>query len=182
MPLANAFTVVGGLAKVLQTTIRIGQAFDPNTATTNPILRDYSAIWDTGATASAITSRVIAECGLKTIGATKVFTADGESDTDVYLVCLRLPNDIGIPSIRVTCARLTGADALIGMDIIGAGDFAVTNNAGRTYFPFRYPSCAHIDFTGKAPKVPSEFRSAGVGRNDPCPCGSTLKFKHCCGK
>jgi len=23
---------------------------------------------------------------------------------------------------------------------------------------------------------------AGVGRNDPCPCGSGRKFKHCCGK
>ncbi|WP_350668813.1 SEC-C metal-binding domain-containing protein, partial [Pseudoalteromonas sp. 69-MNA-CIBAN-0232] len=21
-----------------------------------------------------------------------------------------------------------------------------------------------------------------VGRNDPCPCGSGQKFKHCCGK
>ncbi|MCG2790966.1 MAG: SEC-C domain-containing protein, partial [Actinomycetia bacterium] len=21
-----------------------------------------------------------------------------------------------------------------------------------------------------------------TGRNDPCPCGSGLKFKHCCGK
>jgi len=21
-----------------------------------------------------------------------------------------------------------------------------------------------------------------IGRNDPCPCGSGLKFKHCCGK
>jgi preprotein translocase subunit SecA len=21
-----------------------------------------------------------------------------------------------------------------------------------------------------------------VGRNDPCPCGSGKKFKHCCGK
>ena len=21
-----------------------------------------------------------------------------------------------------------------------------------------------------------------VGRNDPCPCGSGLKYKHCCGK
>ncbi|MBN1402737.1 MAG: SEC-C domain-containing protein [Anaerolineae bacterium] len=25
-------------------------------------------------------------------------------------------------------------------------------------------------------------RSTKVGRNDPCPCGSGLKYKHCCGK
>lgn len=24
--------------------------------------------------------------------------------------------------------------------------------------------------------------TAKVGRNDPCPCGSGKKFKHCCGK
>ncbi|WP_119070815.1 anaerobic sulfatase maturase [Aggregatilinea lenta] len=27
-----------------------------------------------------------------------------------------------------------------------------------------------------------EQQFAGVGRNDPCPCGSGKKFKHCCGK
>jgi preprotein translocase subunit SecA len=25
-------------------------------------------------------------------------------------------------------------------------------------------------------------RSAKVGRNDPCPCGSGIKYKKCCGK
>lgn len=27
-----------------------------------------------------------------------------------------------------------------------------------------------------------QFEAAGAGRNDPCPCGSGRKFKHCCGK
>ncbi len=27
-----------------------------------------------------------------------------------------------------------------------------------------------------------EAQHAGVGRNDPCPCGSGKKFKHCCGR
>ena len=26
------------------------------------------------------------------------------------------------------------------------------------------------------------FAASGVGRNDPCPCGSGRKFKHCCGR
>ena len=32
--------------------------------------------------------------------------------------------------------------------------------------------------------APEPIRRAGpkVGRNDPCPCGSGRKFKHCCGK
>ena len=39
-----------------------------------------------------------------------------------------------------------GADILIGMDIIGVGDFAVTNRDGKTKFSFRLPSRADIDF------------------------------------
>ncbi|MBP3584155.1 MAG: SEC-C domain-containing protein, partial [Peptococcaceae bacterium] len=30
----------------------------------------------------------------------------------------------------------------------------------------------------KQPKVNKDK----VGRNDPCPCGSGKKYKHCCGK
>lgn len=31
-------------------------------------------------------------------------------------------------------------------------------------------------------KAPKERKEAKVGRNDPCPCGSGKKYKHCCGK
>ena len=36
----------------------------------------------------------------------------------------------------------------------------------------------------KAPQAPEAAPSGfeGVGRNDPCPCGSGKKFKKCCGK
>ncbi len=33
-----------------------------------------------------------------------------------------------------------------------------------------------------APPKPQPVRVAKVGRNDPCPCGSGKKYKHCCGK
>ncbi len=33
-----------------------------------------------------------------------------------------------------------------------------------------------------AVKEPKRRESAKVGRNDPCPCGSGKKYKHCCGK
>ena len=33
-----------------------------------------------------------------------------------------------------------------------------------------------------APLTPFVREEAKVGRNDPCPCGSGLKFKKCCGK
>jgi preprotein translocase subunit SecA len=33
-----------------------------------------------------------------------------------------------------------------------------------------------------AMKEPVKRKSAKIGRNDPCPCGSGLKYKQCCGK
>ena len=31
-------------------------------------------------------------------------------------------------------------------------------------------------------KVKVPIRASKIGRNDPCPCGSGKKYKHCCGK
>jgi hypothetical protein len=33
----------------------------------------------------------------------------------------------------------------------------------------------------ESPEPPQPIRSEKVGRNEPCPCGSTLKYKRCCG-
>jgi len=35
---------------------------------------------------------------------------------------------------------------------------------------------------GKGLKEKEEQKKKKIGRNDPCPCGSGLKYKHCCGK
>jgi hypothetical protein len=35
---------------------------------------------------------------------------------------------------------------------------------------------------GVAPRSAEPRTQAKVGRNDPCPCGSGRKYKHCCGK
>jgi hypothetical protein len=68
-----------------------------------------------------------------------------------------------------------GIDALIGMDILGLGDFTVTHHGGNTTFSFCCPSRKDIDFV-------AEVRdSQKVGRNEPCPCGSGRKYKKCHG-
>jgi len=41
------------------------------------------------------------------------------------------------------------------------------------------PNCSHSHGPSHDPVVRAE---AKVGRNDPCPCGSDLKFKKCHGK
>jgi len=87
-------------------------------------------------------------------------------------------------NIKVTRGEIHGdVDVLIGMDIISQGDLAVTNFMGKTAFSFRIPSLECIDFVRSAPKEQGPGSPlVQAGRNDPCPCGSGKKYKHCCGK
>ena len=175
----KSFTLAsGGRLNVLATPIWVGSAFD-HTKAAPPTLEEFIAIWDTGASSSVITQRVVDACDLKPVGMTKVHTANGEAVSEVYMVCIMCPNQQGFSTLRVTRGKLKGCDVLIGMDVIGSGDLAVTNKDGKTMMSYRWPSVAHIDFTGKAtPENPPDK----VGRNDPCPCGSGKKYKYCCGK
>lgn len=174
---AKAFTTeYDGLSAVLVNRVKVHQAFDPVGQDVPPGFM-FDGLWDTGATNSVITQQVVDACGLSPIGFTKICHANGADDVEVYLVAIMLPNGTGFSSVRVTKTLLTGIDMLIGMDIIGAGDFAVTHANGKTVFTYRSPSLTRIDFTGSS--VP---RNAKLERNAPCPCNSGRKFKHCCGK
>jgi uncharacterized protein YchJ len=73
-----------------------------------------------------------------------------------------------------------GIDVLIGMDILGLGDFAVTHHQGKTTFSFRVPSRHEIDFVAEE-KTNLKAAMPRAGRNDPCPCGSGKKYKKCHG-
>ncbi|MDE0514041.1 MAG: retropepsin-like aspartic protease [Gammaproteobacteria bacterium] len=110
-------------------------------------IRRYTAIWDTGATNTSITQKVASECGLIPVGTSVVHHANGSGTVDVYLASIFLPNGVVVPEINVNQAVLKGADVLIGMDIMGLGDFAVSNYKGSTQFSFRMPSMLHFDFT-----------------------------------
>ncbi|MHB1025778.1 MAG: SEC-C metal-binding domain-containing protein [Desulfobacteria bacterium] len=176
-------TYSGGISRVLSNDVEITHAFDPKIPPLPPPPQTFRAIWDTGATSSVITSRVVSSLGLSPIGVAQVHTAGGTTLANVYLVAILLPNKVGFPSVRVTEAPLpTGTDVLVGMDLISLGDFAVTNFGGKTVFSFRVPSVQMIDFVqaGKKGAVPPSSGASKVGRNDPCPCGSGKKFKKCC--
>lgn len=169
-----------GLSRVLSSTVAIAPAFDPSTLTAEQPspFKQYKSIWDTGATASVITEKVVNELGLQPISMTQVHHVHGQALAEVYLINIGLPNNVAFAGIRVTKGILSDVDALIGMDIIAQGDFAVSNFNGKTVFSFRMPSTECIDFTGKIPQT----ALPKIGRNDPCPCGSGKKFKKCCGK
>lgn len=142
----------------------------------------FKAIWDTGATQTCITRRVVDLLNLPQIGVCTMNTAGGVYNTSKHIVDLILPNRVAFQQVVVPAADIMGADVLIGMDIIGSGDFAVTCHDGKTAFSYRHPSHEEIDFTkpfGKAMPFHHEYKA---GRNDPCPCGSGKKYKDCHGK
>ena len=136
-----------GRANVLLTSCHVAPVFDPQgPADARREYREYHAIWDTGATNTVISHRVVNECGLKQAGIERVRDTHEVRWCRAYYVNLWMMNDMLFVGRRVTRANLTGTDILIGMDIIGEGDFAVTSNDGNTVFSFRVPSMECIDF------------------------------------
>lgn len=152
----HAFTLkYGGRVRVLQTKVGI---FLPVTqeeaAIQKPQIFEYVGIWDTGATGSVITKKVADDLGLRPINVTEVHHAAGTSIANVYLVNIVLPNSVTVAQVRVTEGQLTSPNnipeknqpqVLVGMDIIGMGDFVVTNFGGKTTVSFRIPSYEEID-------------------------------------
>jgi hypothetical protein len=179
----RAFTAKAkGIQNVLSTPATVRPAFDPlkTEESQRPEGCQVVAIWDTGATGSVITQKVVDACGLKQTGLRNVRGVHGASLRPTYLVNLEIPPNVGFPGVPVTLGDLgSEVGLLIGMDIINLGDFAVSNYGGKTMFSFRYPSVGNIDFANDARSHQALLKP---GRNDPCPCGSTKKFKKCCGK
>lgn len=163
----------------------------------NPIL-ETTSLWDTGATNSVITKSVAKSMSLSPIDRVRVQHAGGITEENVYLISVHLPNNIAIAAVRVTeCEDNQGHfGIIIGMDIIGLGDFAISNFKGNTTFTFRIPSVEDIDFVNDygeyqkknfLNKASSPFatkpirKENNIGRNDNCHCGSGKKYKNCHG-
>ena len=137
-----------GLSLVIQSPCTVFPAFDPSTVASVTLKSaQFSAIWDTGATHTAITQEVIDALGLKPITMRKVHHAGGEHYAEVFSINVALPNGVSFKEVSATrCQLPPGTQVLIGMDIITIGDFAITNKDGRTVCSFRTPSMVCIDF------------------------------------
>ena len=113
------------------------------------------AIWDTGATGSAITPLTAKKLGLAPVGLKMVSGLGGTIQKNTYIVDIRLPNDIVIPDLSVTEIDnpvddkgnpIDAFGLLIGMDIITRGDMTITNFEGKTVMTFRIPSLVCTDY------------------------------------
>ncbi len=150
----------------------------------------FGAIWDTGATNTVICDRLAKKLKLTSIGMAKVSTAGGIVEVNRYVINIQLPNQLLIQNVIVTEGNLDeDTDFLIGMDIIGLGDFSITNVDGKTTFSFRYPSCETIDYVREGRilhkkdlqkrlrQLEKQIKTEGK-----CPCGSGKRYRYCHGK
>ena len=156
--ISRSFTIHrAGRIREIITDIGVSLPFDPTTIQQNPNqappnpIYQTRALWDTGATNCAITQKLAQNLSLKPITVAEVHHANGVDKKNVYLISLFLPNQVAIVGIRATeCESTAGAfDVILGMDIIGFGDFAITSNDGNTTFSFGFPSMSIIDFSKK---------------------------------
>ena len=165
-----------GLARLLPDTVKIGSESSSFHG------RAFNAIWDTSASRTTISEKVVAELSLPVISMQKINTAGGTHNATVHYVSLGLPNGIGFKKVMVNASKLVEPlEVLIGMDVIACGDFTVSNFNGKTKLSFRMPSCAETDYVQWAKNNDSSVKKEiKTDRNDPCPCGTGKKYKNCC--
>jgi hypothetical protein len=97
-------------------------------------------IWDTGATNTVISPKVVQALELSPIGMMEVYGVNSKTNVKTYMVDIILPNNVLIKNLTVSESEIAGTDVLIGMDIIQAGDFSIANAGGKTKFTFCIPS------------------------------------------
>lgn len=182
----NMFVDMGRMANELQSWVGIGPAYAEGQPQPPLLAPKLLAVWDTGATSSAISRQLAQRLQLDEIGQMRVHGATGCEVCTRFLVSLHLPNRVVIRELEISdCGGDIGCDILLGMDVITLGDFAICNYKGHTTFTFRVPSVESLDFTTQLAHTAARgtfFAVPKIGRNAPCPCGSGQKYKKCCGK
>ena len=105
-----------------------------------------NAVWDTGATSTVIHTRVSKFLNLVPTGRAVAYGVNSLTEVNEYVIDIKLHDEIFFKNLQVIEANLAGnADVLVGMDIIGQGDFAICN---AKVFSFALPSFDRaIDFT-----------------------------------
>ena len=178
---SQALTIkaTGRLNRII-TDVSVCEAFDPQSPP-DPLPKELAAkgLWDTGATRSVIAEELAGALGLKASGQADILHGGGAGTSPTYMVNFRLPHGVGITGVQATQfpAKDPAFNVILGMDVIGIGDSAITNVSGQTWMSFRTPSSEAVDYVVAINRA----RFAGTGRNDPCPCGSGKKYKKCHG-
>jgi len=155
----KAFTVrFRGRTNVLFSEVGVSQAFDPKVTTINqPPITYLNAIWDTGASCTIISKEYAIKVGLVPTGKTTITGVNNSTLENTYQVNVYLPNKVCLVFVKIAEAPALagGAGMLIGMDIIGSGDFSVYSEDGKTVMTYRFPSIGGTDFVVEANSISS---------------------------
>lgn len=160
-PIHHVFDIgYTGVVRELRSEARI---FDP-LSERSLILKQ--AIWDTGATSTALNSSIARAFGLVATGQTLAVTANGTAVVNTYVINLGLPQKVLIRGLNVMDGDLgDNTDLLIGMDVIAMGDFIVQNCAGMTHFSFCIPPFENkYEMVSKANQVNERNQKANAKR------------------
>ena len=111
-----------------------------------------SAIWDTGATNTVISKKLAQKLKLIPIGKGEVRGVNSRQVVNRYIINIPLPNNLNTVLNVMESDIGNEINVLIGMDIIGDGDFAICNGK---VFSFCIPPFEEspIDFLQKAAKI-----------------------------
>ena len=152
MPHFGYFRDLGGGKREIVSDCTIGNVFARQSGEKQGTY-EGKAIWDTGATHSCISHQVVEVLKLHSTAPVEggIRTASGIVPAHKYAIDLIIHGfGIGHGVVEVIGAKLSD-DMLIGMDIIGMGDFAICS--GR-YFSYCSPPCpTHINLKEKADRV-----------------------------
>lgn len=101
------------------------------------------ALWDTGATHSAISTALAKKLLLPAVDRATIVGIHGPKEVDVYFVDILLMDRVQFLTWKVTAGEMLPStpDVIIGMDVITRGDFSFCrDNAGGYVFSFIVPS------------------------------------------
>ena len=108
-----------------------------------------NALWDTGATLSAITPDIKNRLNLVPIRKKPVAGVHGTREVEIVPIIIELPNYLIKRSTEAAVCNINvDVGIILGMDVIQLGDFAICNGKGQTLFSFAIPpSNDKIDFS-----------------------------------
>ncbi|MCF0184148.1 MAG: aspartyl protease family protein [Bacteroidaceae bacterium] len=132
--------------KKLTSECSIYPTFDLDTIKALPKgFKSINAVWDTGADLTCIHPRIVKELGLEPYGQIEIEGYGGVEIDNTYAVHLKLPTNDWVFCVEASASEnLKSFDIVIGMDVIGHGDFCFTNKDDKSCFSFRIPSTEHI--------------------------------------
>ena len=130
-----------GLMRNSKTSSFVSESFNPANGELACGRIHFDALWDTGAGSSMITQDIVNQCGLKPIRDSYFHSASGIQKTEFYLINIYLPGGVEFYELPVMRGNFSHGrwHLIIGMDVIGAGEFSVKNVNSKTEFLFLIP-------------------------------------------